>query len=66
MSKYNTLKFLRETRARIPHICSKCGRDINKGDIYYSESIGRVNAPGVKLRKFCYKCGGNLLSNQKR
>lgn len=66
MSKYNTLKFLKETKARIPHICSKCGENINKGDIYYSESIGRVNALGLRLREFCYKCGSDLLSNQKK
>lgn len=56
MSKYDNLKFLKETKARIPHTCYNCGNEINKGEIYYPESIGRVNAPGIKLRKFCKKC----------
>lgn len=62
MSKYNALKFLRETKARVPHICSKCGRDINKGNIYYSESIGRINPPGIQLKKFCSECSKQLLN----
>ena len=56
MSKYNSLKFLKETKARISHTCDKCGYEIKKGEIYYPESIGRVNAPGIKLRKFCTNC----------
>jgi len=66
MSKYDSLKFLKETKARISHTCNNCGNEINKGEIYYPESIGRVNAPGIKLRKFCSKCyekrGEELLS----
>ena len=56
MSKYNNLKFLKETKARISHTCYNCRKEIKKGEIYYPESIGRVNAPGTKLRKFCKKC----------
>jgi ribosomal protein L33 len=61
MSKYNGLKFLKETKARYSYICERCGGKIGKGEIYYSESIGRVNAPGIKLKKFCSKCGKELL-----
>ena len=56
MSKYNGLKFLKPTKARVSHVCDNCGGEINKGEIYYPESIGRVNAPGVRLGKFCRKC----------
>lgn len=56
MSKYDTIKFLKETKARIQHDCERCRQEIKKGEIYYSESIGKVNAPGIKLRKFCSKC----------
>ena len=65
MNKYNALKFLKETKARIPHACDNCGKEIKKGEVYYPESIGRVNVPGIKLRKFCNPCyakhGGKLL-----
>lgn len=56
MSKYDALKFLKETKARIPHACDCCGEEIKKGEIYYPESIGSVNAPRIKLRKFCNGC----------
>lgn len=56
MSKYNHLKFLKKTKARISHSCDNCGGEIKNGEIYYPESIGRVNAPGIRLRKFCKKC----------
>lgn len=56
MSKYNNLKVLKETKARFSHICDRCGDEIKKGEIYYPESIGRVNAPGIKLKKFCEQC----------
>jgi hypothetical protein len=59
MSKYDSLKFLKKTKARISHICDKCGHEINAGEIYYGESIGRVNAPRIKLNKFCNKCFQN-------
>lgn len=48
MSKYNSLKFLKETKARIPHICDGCGEGIKKGEIYYLEIIERVNGAGHK------------------
>ncbi len=66
MSKYDSLKFLKKTKARISHACDNCRVEIKKGEIYYPESIGRVNAPRIKLRKFCKKCyekhEGKLLS----
>ena len=65
MSKYNTLKILKKTKARISHLCNKCNKEIQSGEIYYAESIGKINAPGIKLRKFCVICyhkyGGDLL-----
>lgn len=56
MSKYNGLKFLKETKARIPHSCDKCGTGVEKGEIYYPESLGGVNAPGFRLKKYCKCC----------
>jgi len=59
MSKYDGLKFLKETKARIIHACDGCGGEIKKGEVYYAESIGRVNPLGIRLRKFCKKCYEN-------
>lgn len=56
MSKYDKIKFLKETKARIQHDCERCHQEIKKGEIYYRESIGKINAPGIKLREFCSKC----------
>jgi ribosomal protein L33 len=67
MSKYDGAKFLKETRARVVHICDKCGKQIKCGEIYYLESIGRINTPGIRLKKFCKDCfqkyGNKLLQN---
>ena len=69
MSKYDSLKFLKKTKARYFYICEneKCRKEIKAGEFYYKESIGMVNAPRIKLKKFCYECGKELLkeSNQK-
>lgn len=56
MSKYDSLKFLKETKARKSRLCDKCGRSIESGGIYYKESVGKVNAPGLILRGFCVEC----------
>lgn len=56
MSKYDSLKFLKETKARNSRACDKCGQSIGSGEIYYKESIGKVNAPGLTLRGFCTRC----------
>lgn len=56
MSKYDNVKFLKETKARNLYICERCGLEIKVGETYYKESIGKINAPGIKFKKFCYKC----------
>jgi len=56
MSKYNAAKFLKETKSRMSHICDSCGKEIKKGEMYYPESMGKINAIGIKLRKFCAGC----------
>lgn len=68
MSKYNSLKFLKETKARNAHVCNNCDEEIERGEIYYSESIGRINVIGIKLKKFCKNCyqkHGNKLLEKK-
>ncbi len=64
MSKYDSIKFLKETKARKTHICENCGKEINKSDVYFRENIGKINAIGVQLKKFCYKCGKELVGKR--
>jgi len=68
MTKYDSLKFLKETKARNIYSCENCGEEIKSGEIYYPENIGKVNTVGIKLRKFCkncyYKYGDKLLKNK--
>jgi hypothetical protein len=52
MGRYDDAKFLKQTRARVAHICDRCGKQIKNGEIYYSESIGKINAPGIRLKNF--------------
>jgi hypothetical protein len=61
MSKYDNIKFLKETKARNLYTCERCGAEIKIGEIYYKESIGRINAPGINLKKFCNKCSKEFL-----
>ncbi len=56
MSKYDSLKFLKGTKARNAHVCDNCGEEIKSGEVYYPESVGRVNVIGIKLKKFCNNC----------
>jgi hypothetical protein len=56
MSKYDSLKSLKGTKARADHVCCACGTVIHKGDVYYREHIAArfLNVP--HLRKFCGPC----------
>ena len=56
MSKYDSIKFLKDTKARKQHKCYRCGQDIEKGQTYYKESVGRVSVVGLALQGFCTRC----------
>ena len=56
MTKYDSLKFLKETKAIKSHTCDRCTQDIRSGETYYKESVGKVNTPSLILRGFCSRC----------
>jgi hypothetical protein len=56
MSKYDDLKYLKPTRARVVHTCNSCNSIINKGDTYYSEKLRDTFLHSLHERKFCMDC----------
>ena len=66
MGKYNQLKFLKKTRARVNHICSMCGKEIESGSFYYAETIKDRFLHSLHAKKFCAECyeklGDKLIS----
>lgn len=68
MGKYDNLKVLKKTKARVAHVCSKCGADISKGDQYYREDIQDRFLHSLNARQYCFPCfekdGDALLKNR--
>jgi hypothetical protein len=57
MSKYDSLKYWKRTKARISHICQRCGVLVGKGEFYYKERIDYVNPPpSLILGELCERC----------
>jgi hypothetical protein len=42
MGKYNQLKNLKKTKARVTHECSHCEETILAGDYYYKEALKKL------------------------
>ena len=57
LRKYESAEFLVEKKARIEHICERCGSEIKPGRLYYKESLGRMHGPhDMVFRDFCEDC----------
>lgn len=56
MSKFDSLKVLKQTKARTDHSCSSCGHMVPKGEIYYREHIADAFLHSLHDRKFCAAC----------
>lgn len=56
MSKYNQLKFLKKTKARVNHVCDKCGREIESNSYYYKEALQDKFLHSLHAKKFCAEC----------
>ena len=53
MSKFDSLKVLKQTKARANHFCSSCGLRVPKGEIYFREHIADRFLHSLHARKFC-------------
>lgn len=58
LGKYDHLKVLKETRARVSHVCSRCGGQISPGDTYYREHIEDKFLHTLHAKKYCGACYG--------
>lgn len=56
MSKYDSMKSLKKTKARADHVCCSCGTTIRKGDVYYREHIADRFLHSLHSKKFCETC----------
>ena len=70
MGKYNQLKYLKKTKARVRHQCAYCGGTILPGEYYYREVIHDRFLQSLHSRSFCVKCyeqhGETLLKKKSR
>lgn len=58
MGKYDQLKFLKKTKARVNHYCSNCGKEIRSGSYYYVETVRDKFLHSLHPKKFCAECYG--------
>ena len=56
MGKYDHLKILKQTKARTQHVCHKCGKVIQSGEIYYKEHIQDIFLHALHAKKYCAPC----------
>ncbi len=56
MRKFDSLKILKKTKARVPHLCSKCGAEIFSGEHYYKEHLQDRFLHSLHAKKFCADC----------
>jgi len=70
MSKYDQLKYLKKTKARVVHQCGYCGEIIPAGEYYYREALNDKFLQFLHARSFCVKCYGQfgeaLLTNKSK
>ena len=64
MTKYESAKYLKMMKARIPHECNHCGNSIATGELYYKEKIDMRPPPSLILKEFCEKCGNTMLKTK--
>ncbi len=57
MSKYDSMKFWKQTIARSSKLCQICNKLIDIGETYYCERLtdSKINFIGKKICSDCYK-----------
>ena len=60
VSKLDPYKVLKQVKARTEHLCSICGKEISKGEIYYREHVADAFLQTLHARKFCTTCYGEF------
>lgn len=65
MSKYDNLSFLKQTKARVEHICSICGEIIVPGEIYWKENLQDKFLHNLHAKKYCDICYKEHLENKR-
>ena len=56
MGKYDELKYLKKTKARVNHQCNQCEVTIVAGDYYYRETEEDRFLQSLHARSFCTRC----------
>lgn len=56
MSKLDPYKVLKQVKARTSHLCSRCGKEIVGGQVYYREHVVDAFLQSLHAKKFCTAC----------
>lgn len=68
--KFNQLKYLKKTKARVAHECNNCKVIISVREYYYKESIDDRFLQSLHSKNFCAKCyetyGEKLLADKEK
>lgn len=56
MSKFDGMTMLKKTRARVGHVCSRCGGEILRGSDYYKEHVQDKFLQFLQAKKYCITC----------
>jgi hypothetical protein len=56
MGKYNSLTYLKRTKARTSHQCNYCGSIISPQEYYFRETMQDKFLQSLHARIFCSKC----------
>lgn len=56
MGKYSHLTVLKQTKARVRHICYDCGQEIFPGETYWKEYVQDKFLHNLHAKKYCAVC----------